>query len=206
MKTNKQFHCFHCSQESSSKRIRELEEELTDSKSRLSTTNDELVKLQISSSGTSLNEEVVHLRESLDTERSTLSALRVTLDRETNEKDSALLRNAQVSQDYEMVKQENRCKDTENAELQNRLETLTESLENKREEIQEFLRKLQESSRRIEQLEEGQSKRESSEINEKTLRSAITDLEEQLNDKTKANFVSQEFLFYFSRLNLPNYF
>lgn len=167
-----------------------MEEELTNVNSKLSSTNDELTKLQISceskaTSGTSLNEEVVHLRESLDSERSTFAALRVTLDKEMNEKDSALLRNAQVSQDYEMAKQENRRKDTENVELQNRLETLTESLENKNEEIQDFLRKLQESGKRIQELEESQSKRESSEFNEKTLRSAIADLEEQLSDKTK---------------------
>lgn len=157
---------------------------------KLSSTSAELSHLRLTyenekSTNVSLQAEVARLREGLETERTSSATLRVCLEKERDEKDAAQLRIALVSQDLQIAKQNNGRLEVENIELQNRLESLEKSLKNKVNDAEDFYRKLEETRRRIEELEESEKYKERLEGNEKVLRDSLMDLEEQLNEKTK---------------------
>lgn len=136
----------------------------------------------------SLHLEVARLREDLESERTASATLKVCLEKEKNEKDTVLLRNAQVSQDIEIVKQENRRQEVENIELQNRIETLEHNLQSKSKEIEQAMTTLEETKQRMLELEDVEQNRKKMERNETLLKSSLMDLEEQLNEKTKVKF------------------
>ncbi|XP_011146317.1 golgin subfamily A member 1 isoform X2 [Harpegnathos saltator] len=183
--------------ESSSKQISQLKTDLKDATSKLTAVTDELSSLQSSleeecSSNSSLRTELTRLRETLQSERTTMTELRVFLEKERSEKDVALLRNAQMSQDMEIVRQENRQQEVENTELQSRIEHLEEDLIGKTKEAEQAAVTLKELERRVAELEEVERGREKLESNERILKSSLLDLEEQLSDKNKTIKVLQQ--------------
>lgn len=152
----------------------------------------ELANLQTSlkkeqSNNSSLSFELAHLREILESERAEVTELRIFLEKERNEKDTALLRNAQMSQDIEIVKQENRQHKIENIELQNKVENLEDDLMNKVKEAEQVRTALKEFEQKVVKLEEAESTKEKLEGNEKILKSSLLDLEEQISEKNKVN-------------------
>ncbi|XP_031841745.1 golgin subfamily A member 1 isoform X1 [Nomia melanderi] len=183
--------------QSSTKEITELKQDLEETKTKHLAATYEVAHLRISleeerTINSSLHLEAANLKEDLESERTALTALRVCLEKERGEKDTALLRNAQVSQDIEIVKQENRRQEVENTELLNRVDSLENNLQSKTKEMEETIVKLEETKQRMSELEEGEQNREKLERNEKVLKSSLMDLEEQLNEKTKTIKVLQQ--------------
>ncbi|XP_071875891.1 golgin subfamily A member 1 isoform X1 [Bombus fervidus] len=183
--------------ESSSKQITRLKQDLEEATAKLSTATSELAHVRLTLEGermnnSSLHLEVARLREDLESERTASATLKVCLEKEKNEKDTALLRNAQVSQDIEIVKQENRQQEVENIELQNRIETLEHNLLSKSKEVEQAMTTLEETKQKMLELEEVEQNRKKIERNEKLLKSSLMDLEEQLNEKTKTIKVLQQ--------------
>ncbi|XP_015592621.1 golgin subfamily A member 1 isoform X2 [Cephus cinctus] len=184
-------------EESSSREIKQLRTELEETSAKLTSATSEVAHLRLSfegekSNNSSLHLEVARLRENLESERTATATLRVCLEKERNEKDGALLRNAQVSQDIEMAKHESRRQEVENVELQNRLEVLEGTLRSKGKEVDDLSRALEESRKRMDELEEAERSRERVEGNEKMLKNSLTDMEEQLIEKTKTIKVLQQ--------------
>lgn len=146
------------------------------------------------SSNSSLRAELIHLQETVESEQVTTAELRVFLEKEKDEKDAALLRNAQVSQDIEIVKQENRQQGVENIELQSRLENLEDDLIGKTKEIEQAAIALKEFEQKVAKLEEEERNREKLEGNERILKSNLLDLEEQLIEKNKVIYKNNKAL------------
>lgn len=138
-------------------------------------------------SNSSLHVELARLRETLESERAMTTELRVFLEKERGEKDAALLRNAQVSQDMEIVKQESRQHEIENTELNSRVEHLEEDLAGKTKEAEQTVVALKELEQRVVELKDVERSRDKLESNERILKSSLLDLEEQLSEKNKVN-------------------
>lgn len=139
------------------------------------------------SSNSSLCLELVHLREILESERAAVTELRIFLEKEKDEKDIALIRNAQMSQDIEIVKQENRQHKIENVELQSKVENLENNLMGKVKEAEQVIVTLKEFEQKVVKLEEAEHTREKLEGNERILKSSLLNLEEQISEKNKVN-------------------
>lgn len=139
------------------------------------------------SSNSSLRLELAHLRQILESERAAVTELRIFLEKERNEKDTALIRNAQMSQDIEIVKQENRQHKIENMELQNKVENLENNLMGKVKETEKMIVTLKEFEQKVMKLEETERTREKLEGNERILKNSLLNLEEQINEKNKVN-------------------
>lgn len=139
----------------------------------------------VRSNNSSLHLEINQLKESLEIEKTTTVKLQECIEKERNEKDTALLRSAQFSQDIEIIKQEQRLQEVENHELQNKIENLESSFKAQNEELEKVIAILKKSKQRITELEEIERNKEKMEGNEKMLKSNLLDLEEQLNEKTK---------------------
>ncbi|XP_029163403.1 golgin subfamily A member 1-like isoform X1 [Nylanderia fulva] len=183
--------------ESSSKEITQLKSDLENTTSKLSTVTDELASLRSTlereeSSNSSLRLELAYLQEVLESERATLAGLRSSFEREKDEKDAALLRNAQVSQDMEIVKQKSRQQELENTELLGRVENLEDHLAGKRKEVEQAAVTLKQCELKVAKLEEAERNREKIERNERILKSNLLDLEEQLSEKNKTIKVLQQ--------------
>lgn len=130
---------------------------------------------------------MAQLQEILEAERLATAKLRVFLEKERSEKDAALLRNAQISQDIEIVKQENRQQEVENTELHSRVENLEGDLVDKVKETEQAAATLKEYQQKVARLEEVERSREKLEGNERILKSSLLDLEEQLSEKNKVD-------------------
>ncbi|XP_076160995.1 uncharacterized protein LOC143143532 isoform X2 [Ptiloglossa arizonensis] len=179
--------------ESSSKEITQLKQDLEDTTTKLSAATSEVAHLRRERIfNSSLHLEVAYLRKNLESERATSATLRVCLEKERSEKDSALLRNAQVSQDIEIVKQENQQNEIENLELQNRIESLEHNLQSKTKEMEQAIETLEKTKQRMSELEEIERNKEKIERNEKLLKYSLMDREEQLNEKTKTIKILQQ--------------
>lgn len=139
------------------------------------------------STNSSLCLELAHLREILESERAAITELRNFLEKEKGEKDTALLRNAQMSQDIEIVKQESRQHKIENIELQIKVENLEDDLMSKVKEAEQVMVTLKEFEQKVAKLEETERTREKLEGNERVLKSSLLDLEEQLSEKNKVD-------------------
>lgn len=139
------------------------------------------------SSNSSLCLELAHLQKILESERVAMTELRVFLEKERDEKDTTLLRNAQMSQDIEIVKQENRQHKIENMELQNKVENLEDDIVGKVKEAEQMIVILKEFEQKVIKLEEAERVREKLEGNERILKSSLLDLEEQLSEKNKVD-------------------
>lgn len=169
-----------------------MKSDLEDTTNKLTVATNELTSLRLSveeeqSNNSSIRVELTHLQEAFETERTMAAELRVFLEKERGEKDAALLRNAQMSQDMEIVKQENRQQEVENIELQSRIENLEDDLVNKVKEVEQTTIMLKECERRVAELEEVEHSKEKLEGNERILKSSLLDLEEQLSEKNKVN-------------------
>ncbi|XP_012232411.1 golgin subfamily A member 1 [Linepithema humile] len=183
--------------ESSSKQITQLKSNLKNVTNKLTAATNEITNLRVSlekeqSSNSSLRAELTHLREITESERVTTAELRVFLEKEKGEKDAALLRNAQVSQNIEIVKQENRQQGIENIELQSRLENLEDDLISKTKEVEQATITLKEFEQKVAKLEEADRNREKLEGNERILKSSLLDLQEQLIEKNKTIKILQQ--------------
>ncbi|XP_072760195.1 uncharacterized protein [Anoplolepis gracilipes] len=183
--------------ESSSKQITQLKLDLENTTSNLSAVTNELANLRLTlereqSNNSSLRLELAHLQEILESERSTAAELRISFEKEKDEKDAALLRNAQVSQDIEIVKQENRQQEIENTELQSRVENLEDHLVDKMREAEQTAVALKQFEQKVAKLEEAERNRDKIERNERILKSNLLDLEEQLSEKNKTIKVLQQ--------------
>jgi len=139
------------------------------------------------SRNSSLCLELAHQQEILDSERAAVTELRVCLEKERDEKDIALLRNAQMSQDIEIVKQEIRQHKVENIELQNKVENLEVDLVSKMNEAEQVIVTLKGFEQKVAKLEEAERTKEKLEENERILKSSLLDLEEQLSEKNKVD-------------------
>lgn len=139
------------------------------------------------SNNSSLRLELSYLQEVLESERATSAELRSFFEKEKDEKDAALLRNAQVSQDIEIVKQKNRQQEIENMELQSRVENLEDRLAGKGKEAEQAAITLKQCELKVTKLEEAERNREKVERNERILKSNLLDLEEQLSEKNKVD-------------------
>ncbi|KAL0104459.1 hypothetical protein PUN28_017292 [Cardiocondyla obscurior] len=182
---------------SSSQEITHLKSDLENATSKLVAATNELTSLRMSlekeqSSNSTLRLELLNLRELLKSERAAVTELRISFEKEKDEKDAALLRNAQMSQDIEIVKQENRQHKIENMELQNKVDYLEEDLISKKKEADQVIVKLKDFEQKTGKLEEAERTREKLEGNEKQLKSSLLDLEEQLNEKNKTIKVLQQ--------------
>lgn len=168
----------------------ELKKDLEDSLRELEDTVKESSQLKLSleyekTSNESLKLELAKVRETLENEISNTAKLRLIIDKEIEAKDTALLRNAQVSQEVEIAKQECRQQEGENVELIGRLEALEKIVEYKESQISQSQIRIDELCIRIGELEDDKHLKEEAEGNETMLKNSISDLEEQLNEKTK---------------------
>ncbi|XP_043275859.1 golgin subfamily A member 1 isoform X3 [Venturia canescens] len=184
-------------QELSSKEIKDLQMKLEESTSKVMEATNELAELQSSfdaekRNNAALNLEVEQLRQSFEKEKENGAALRTSLDHEKSEKDSALLRNAQISQDFELAKQDNIRQHAESVELQNKIDNLTDMLRIRDIEIEKTSKNIEEAKARIDQLEIIERQHKSSQETETALRDNLLAMEEQLNDKSKTIKVLQQ--------------
>ncbi|XP_012262600.2 golgin subfamily A member 1 isoform X2 [Athalia rosae] len=184
-------------QESSSREIVQLKKDLQDVTEKLSHSTTELAQQRLAldgekASNASLHLEVARLRESLEIERTTMAKLQISLEKERGEKDSALLRNAQVSQDVEMARQECRQQESENYELHCRVENLEATIKNANSELEQYQSQLAESRQRINELEKIEHSKDEAAGTEKLLKTTISDMEDQLNEKSKTIKVLQQ--------------
>ncbi|XP_014611276.1 PREDICTED: golgin subfamily A member 1 isoform X2 [Polistes canadensis] len=173
-------------EETSSNECSQLKSELEETTEKLLAATSELTYLRSSnedmrSNNSSLHLEINLLKESLENEKRTSAKLQEYIEKEKNEKDSALLRSAQFSQDIEIIKQEQRLQEVENHELQNKMDNLEDRFKAKSEELEKAVAMLKNSKQRIIELEEVERNKEKMEENEKILLA----LEEQINEKTK---------------------
>ncbi|XP_012262598.2 golgin subfamily A member 1 isoform X1 [Athalia rosae] len=183
--------------ESSSREIVQLKKDLQDVTEKLSHSTTELAQQRLAldgekASNASLHLEVARLRESLEIERTTMAKLQISLEKERGEKDSALLRNAQVSQDVEMARQECRQQESENYELHCRVENLEATIKNANSELEQYQSQLAESRQRINELEKIEHSKDEAAGTEKLLKTTISDMEDQLNEKSKTIKVLQQ--------------
>ncbi|XP_046830657.1 golgin subfamily A member 1 isoform X2 [Vespa crabro] len=184
-------------EETSSNETNQLKSELEETMAKLLAATSELTYLRSSnedvrSNNSSLHIEINQLKESLEIEKTTTAKLQECIEKERNEKDTALLRSAQFSQDIEIIKQEQRLQEVENHELQNKIENLEVSFKSQNEELEKVIAILKKTRQRIIELEEIERSKEKMEGNEKILKSSLLDLEEQLNEKTKTIKVLQQ--------------
>ncbi|CAH0557860.1 unnamed protein product [Brassicogethes aeneus] len=140
--------------------LKVVKKNLENSESELNKTEDERSKLKISvdsehQASNSLRQIITKLERELAEEKSNSLNVQKTLTRVTTEKNTTLLRNAEISQQMEMVKQKMKRQEQEMNELLNKLLN----------------------------LEEENSKLKDSKSIEKQLRDNIVELEEQISEK-----------------------
>ncbi|XP_043476794.1 golgin subfamily A member 1 [Leptopilina heterotoma] len=183
--------------EASSKEVEGLKSQIEEMNGKFELTNSELSHLRLSlederTNNSSLHLEMARLRENLESEKTSSGTLRVCLEKERNEKDSALLRIARISQEMQLVQQDSCQQETENVELHSKLEKLENILKVKEKDIEDSLKKHEETNRRIQELDDAERSRERLEGNEKVLKTSLSDMEEQLQEKTKTIKVLQQ--------------
>ncbi|XP_015112526.1 golgin subfamily A member 1 [Diachasma alloeum] len=182
---------------SSNEEFAKLRSDLEEKTRQLSEVQIELEQLKLAceaekSNNSSLHMQLARLRENLETERTSFATLRLSLEKERDEKDLALLRNAQVSQDFELAMQEKRIQETENVELQSKIESLERTMKKMRHDMDESSRSFEEARERLVVFEQAEDDRKKNEEMERTLKSNLSDMEEQLSDKTKTIKVLQQ--------------
>ncbi|GJQ81087.1 hypothetical protein Trydic_g14260 [Trypoxylus dichotomus] len=111
--------------------VKAVRKNLENSESELEKTEDECSKLRLSvdaehQANSSLKEVITKLEKDLSEERHHSLNVQKTLSRVTSEKNAALLRNAEISQQMELAKQESRRQEDEMTELMNKLASLEE--------------------------------------------------------------------------------
>lgn len=173
--------------------MNELKTQIEEMTIKFDSANSELSHLRLSLEGERTNNSTLHLelarlRENIESEKTSSATLRVCLEKERNEKDSALLRIARISQEMQLVQQDSGRQETENVDLHGKLEQLEKILKDKEKDIEESSKRHEESNKRILELEDSERSRERLEGNEKVLKTSLSDMEEQLQEKTKVFF------------------
>uniref|UniRef100_A0A1Y1KKD8 Golgin subfamily A member 1 n=1 Tax=Photinus pyralis TaxID=7054 RepID=A0A1Y1KKD8_PHOPY len=125
----KQEECLTDVQHDTGTEMKAVRKNLENTESQLDKSEDECSKLRLSvdsehQANTSLRQLVAKLEKELGEEKSTCLNVQKTLSRVTSEKNAALLRNAEISQQMEIAKQECRRQDTEMTELVNKISAL----------------------------------------------------------------------------------
>ncbi|KAK9870440.1 hypothetical protein WA026_008008 [Henosepilachna vigintioctopunctata] len=139
-----------------------VKKNLENAETKLEKTEADYSKLKISvdtehENSTSLKQIILKLEKALEEEKVNSLNVQKTLSRVTSEKNATLLRNAEISQQIELIKQEKRRQDSELNELLNKMN----------------------------QLENEHTKLKENELIEKQMKNKIIDLEEQLSEKNK---------------------
>uniref|UniRef100_T1HRG0 GRIP domain-containing protein n=1 Tax=Rhodnius prolixus TaxID=13249 RepID=T1HRG0_RHOPR len=114
------------------------------------------------------------------------------LDKERTAKVDALLRNAQISQDADIIRQNLREQQTEAEELGRKITSLEETLSDKEQELNKLRKNISELSTQIGKLQEELEAKELKQIDEEHFKSNLMRLEEQLFEKNKAIRVLQQ--------------
>ncbi|KAF5306416.1 hypothetical protein FQA39_LY08925 [Lamprigera yunnana] len=145
--------------------IKAMRKNLDNTECQLDKSEDECSKLRLSTesehqANISLRQLITKLEKELSEEKSNSLNVQKTLTRVTSEKNIALLRNAEISQQMEMAKQECRRQDVEINDFVNKISTLEDE---------------------IKKYKENETKSV-----EQDLKSTISRLEEQLTEKNKA--------------------
>nr|CAH7722862.1 unnamed protein product [Callosobruchus chinensis] len=149
-------------QDNSKTELKIVRKNLDNAESELDKTSDECNKLKISvdsehQTSDSLREMISKLEKELEEERENSLNVQKTLTRVTSEKNSALLRNAEVSQQIELIRQDMRRQERETNDLMNKMT----------------------------ELEDENAKLKESVLIEQKLRNNISELEEQISEKNK---------------------
>ncbi|RZC32920.1 golgin subfamily A member 1 [Asbolus verrucosus] len=142
--------------------VKVVRKNLENTESELDKTGDECSKLKLSvdsehEANSSLRQMITKLEKELGEEKTNSLNVQKTLSRVTAEKNTALLRNAEISQQMELVKQEKRRQESEMTELLNKLM----------------------------QVEDENKKHNESKSLEQQLRNNIAELEDQISEKNK---------------------
>lgn len=118
--------------------------------------------------------------------------LKNTIDKEKREKDEALLRNAQVSQDVEIVRQELRVQQQDTEELYKKQSDLENQLKEKTLELEVTRAECVNLTKRIKELQESSHDRAAASAREQELIQTIAELDNQLADRNKSIRVLQQ--------------
>ncbi|KAJ3655166.1 hypothetical protein Zmor_014303 [Zophobas morio] len=142
--------------------VKVVRKNLENTESELDKTGEECSKLKLSvdsehEANSSLRQLITKLEKELGEEKTNSLNVQKTLSRVTAEKNTALLRNAEISQQMELVKQEKRRQESEMTDLLNK----------------------------VVQLEDENKKHIEVKVLEQELRNSVTELEEQLSEKNK---------------------
>ncbi|XP_058799083.1 golgin subfamily A member 1 [Phymastichus coffea] len=183
--------------ENSSQEIEQTQLRLEEAQSAITTKETELCEMNSKyetekSKNLLLQLENERLKRELESEKENKTNINMSLEKERTEKDSALLRTAQISQEIQIAKQETKTQELENMELQTQLENMEDILRNKCKDVDDITRKLDDALKRIEDFEQIQSDTETLQGNEKALKTNLSDLEEQLSEKNKTIKILQQ--------------
>uniref|UniRef100_A0A0V0G7A4 Putative golgin subfamily protein a member 1 n=1 Tax=Triatoma dimidiata TaxID=72491 RepID=A0A0V0G7A4_TRIDM len=132
------------------------------------------------------------LQSSLNEEKTRNEELRREVDKERTAKEDALLRNAQISQETDIIRQNLREQHTEAEEQSRRIVFLEGMLSNKEQELAKLKTDISELTIQFRQLQEELEAQKLQQIEEEKLKSNLTRLEEQLFEKNKAIRVLQQ--------------
>ncbi|XP_014253176.1 golgin subfamily A member 1 isoform X2 [Cimex lectularius] len=157
---------------------KKLENELKPLKEKYETTQQEL---------NSVRQEFADEKSRLDTElaavQEKLTNLQDELEKEKNAKNDALLKNAQVSQEVDMARQDLRQQQADVEEYLRKVNSLEETLKQKDQILAKNVQEIQQLSTELGNIRDNEKE---TEYVEKGLRDKITDLEEQVTEKNKA--------------------
>uniref|UniRef100_A0A224XJM3 Putative golgin subfamily protein a member 1 n=1 Tax=Panstrongylus lignarius TaxID=156445 RepID=A0A224XJM3_9HEMI len=136
--------------------------------------------------------ELNKLQSSLNKEKTRNEELRREIDKERTAKDDALLRNAQISQETDIIRQNLREQQTEAEEQSRRIIFLEGIHSNKEQELAKLKTDISELTLQFRQLQEELEAQKLQQIEEEKLKSNLTRLEEELFEKNKAIRVLQQ--------------
>ncbi|KAF2878743.1 hypothetical protein ILUMI_27418, partial [Ignelater luminosus] len=165
--------------------IKAVRKNLDNTECQLEKTDDECSKLRLSvesehQANNSLRQLITKLEKELNEEKTNSLNVQKTLSRVTSEKNSALLRNAEISQQMEIAKQETRRQEIEMTELANKITLLDE--ENKKYKERETKNVEQELKNSIAHLEEQLVEKNK---NIKTLQLRLADMKKTLQQELR---------------------
>nr|CAD7462791.1 unnamed protein product [Timema tahoe] len=140
----------------------------------------------------SLSLEKSQLERELESERTRANNLMQDLERECGEKDATLVRNAQVNQQVELVRQELRAQQGEVSELNQRMYALQSQLDERQNELERIRKEKEELAMRVGVLQVIEHDKEAASAMEGRLRASLVDMEEQLAEKHKHIRVLQQ--------------
>ncbi|KAL0273778.1 UNVERIFIED_CONTAM: hypothetical protein PYX00_006375 [Menopon gallinae] len=133
-----------------------------------------------------LEEECIKVKELLEMEKKLNEDMSIALEKERQEKDDMMMRNAEISQEVQLAKQGIREQEMETSELQSKLASLEKKLAEKGKELDSLSHEKTDLLARIGELEKLEAEKELASTTEKDLKSRISQLENELFDKNKS--------------------